>query len=402
MNNIKNQIGVGTANISENAKKYVNDVLDSGRLSYGKYLKGFEKKFAECHSMKYGVMMNSGTSALRLAIACLKEVHNWPEGSEIILPAVTFISDYNVVVDQGFKPVFVDVEVDSYNIDPKKIIEKITPNTKAIMVVHLFGQPADMDPIMDICEKNNLKLIEDSCETMFVSYKGRKVGSFGDISCFSTYMAHLLTSGVGGLALTNSEEYAVILRSLMNHGRDSVYLSIDDDKGLSKEELTSVVSRRFSFVRPGYSFRVTEMEGALALAQFEERDTILSGRAACAQYYISELSQFGHVIQLPHIQPNREHAYMMFPIVIKEGVINRKDLVMFLEQHNIETRDMLPFINQPVVVKQFGDIEHDYPVARWINSHGFYIGCHEKITQNERKYIISVFKEFFNNVNQNL
>jgi len=188
----------------------------------------------------------------------------------------------------------------------------------------------------------------------------------------------------------------------MNHGRDSVYLSIDDDKGLSKEELTSVVSRRFSFVRPGYSFRVTEMEGALALAQFEERDTILSGRAACAQYYISELSQFEHVIQLPHIQPNREHAYMMFPIVIKEGVINRKDLVMFLEQHNIETRDMLPFINQPVVVKQFGDIEHDYPVARWINSHGFYIGCHEKITQNERKYIISVFKEFFNNVNQNL
>src|SRR3989344_5459972 len=294
MDKAKKQVGVGTANISENAKKYVNDVLDSGRLSYGKYLQEFEKKFSEYHGAKYGVMMNSGTDALRLSIACLKEAHNWSQGAEIILPATTFISDYNVIVDQGLKPVFVDVESNSYNID--------------------------------------LKQIENSCETMFVSYKEKKVGSFGDISCFSTYMAHLLTSGVGGLALTNNKEYAVILRSLMNHGRDSIYISIDDDKGLSKEELQNVVLRRFSFVRPGYSARVTEMEGALALAQFEEHDKIIDGRFECAQYYISQLSEFENFIQLPHIQPNREHAYMMFPIVIKDEKIIKKDLVMFLEK----------------------------------------------------------------------
>ena len=398
MDIIKKQIGVGTANISDRAKEYVNDVLNSGRLSYGKYLRKFEEEFAKEHGKKYAVMMNSGTSALRLALACLKEACAWPEGSEIIIPAITFISDFNVVVDQGLKPVFVDVDRNSYNIDPKEIAKKITKNTKAIMVVNLFGQPADMDPIIELCNKYDLKLIEDSCETMFVLYKGKKVGSFGDISCFSTYMAHLLTSGVGGLALTDNKEYAVILRSLMNHGRDSIYLSIDDDKNLSKEALSKVVLNRFSFVRPGYSFRVTEMEGALALAQFEERQDILDGRAECARYYISQLAQFEDYIQLPHSVPDIGQAYMMFPIVIKDARISKKDLVLFLEEHNIETRDMLPLVNQPVIIKQFGNIEDQYPAAKWINNNGFYIGSHEKITQEEREYVIAVFKEFFINI----
>jgi len=398
MEKFQQQIGVGTANISEKAKKYVNEVLDSGRLSYGKYIKEFEKRFGETHGVKYAVMMNSGTSALRLALACLKEVHKWDEAAEIILPAVTFISDFNVIVDQGLKPVFADVERESYNLDPKEAAKKITANTKAIMAVNLFGQPADLGPIKEICIKHNLKLIEDSCETMFVSYGGKLVGSFGDISCFSTYMAHLLTSGVGGLALTDNEEYAVILRSMMNHGRDSIYLSIDDDKNLSQEDLTKVVSRRFSFVRPGYSFRVTEMEGALALAQLEEKDKILRGRAECALYYIEQLKPFENFIQLPRVRPEREHAYMMFPIVVKDKNIVKNDLVMFLEEHNIETRDMLPLINQPVVKKHFGEIEAQYPVAEWINKNGFYIGCHEKISAKEQAYVVSVFKEFFNNI----
>ena len=141
------------------------------------------------------------------------------------------------------------------------------------------------------------------------------------------------------------------------------------------------------------------MEGALALAQFEEHDKIIDGRFECAQYYISQLSEFENFIQLPHIQPNREHAYMMFPIVIKDEKIIKKDLVMFLEENNIETRDMLPLINQPVVIKDFGEIENEYPVSKWINNNGFYIGCHEKISQEEREYTISIFKDFFNKLN---
>jgi dTDP-4-amino-4,6-dideoxygalactose transaminase len=317
------------------------------------------------------------------------------------LPAITFISDFNVIVDQGLEPVFVDVDKNTYNIDPKEIEKKITPNTKAIMVVHLFGQPADMDPIMELATKHDLKIIEDSCETMFVSYKGKKVGSFGDISCFSTYMAHLLTSGVGGLALTNNEEYAVILRSLMNHGRDSIYLSIDDDKNLSKEDLTQVVARRFKFVRPGYSFRVTEMEGALALAQLEERDFILSGRKKCAQYYIKYLAEYEDFIQLPHKEDDRGHAYMMFPIVIKDNRIKKEELVMFLEERNIETRDMFPLLNQPVIQKYFDEIdEAAFPVSEWISRNGFYIGCHDKMTGEEMGYVVGRLKDFFDKFNK--
>lgn len=133
------------------------------------------------------------------------------------------------------KPVLVDVEPDFYGINPVLIEEKITPRTRAIIVVHLFGLPADMEPILDIAKRNNLKIIEDSCETMFASYKGRKVGSLGNIGCFSTYVAHLLITGVGGLNTTNEPAYAVKMRSLINHGRDSIYLNIDDDDNCSKQ-----------------------------------------------------------------------------------------------------------------------------------------------------------------------
>ena len=138
-----------------------------------------------------------------MAVACLKELHGWHDGDEIIVPAVTFVATANVVVDHNLKPVFVDVDPVTYNIDPAKIEKRITKKTKAIMVVHLFGQPAEMDPILKIARKYKLKIIEDSAETMFVKYKGTPVGSFGDIACFSTYVAHLIVTGVGGVVATN-------------------------------------------------------------------------------------------------------------------------------------------------------------------------------------------------------
>ena len=161
-------------------------------------------------------------------MACLKESENWKDGDEIICPALTFISTSNMILQNSLKPVFIDVDPFIYNIDYKRIEEKITKKTKAIMVVHLFGQPADMSEILMIAKKHKLKIIEDSCETMLVKYKGKSVGSFGDISCFSTYVAHLLVTGVGGLAVTNNPKYAEIMRSFANHGRDGIYISIDE------------------------------------------------------------------------------------------------------------------------------------------------------------------------------
>lgn len=393
------QLGVGGLHIGSKEKKYVMDVLNQSRLSYGPYTKKFESLFGQIHGCDYSIFVNSGTSALRLAVAALKEIHHWDNNSEIICPAVTFVASSNVIIMNGLKPVFVDVDSQIYNIDPQKIEQAITKNTKAIMVVHLFGQAADMDPIMILAKKYKLKVIEDSCETMFVKYKGNPVGSFGDVSCFSTYVAHLLVTGVGGLACTNNKKYALKIKSLANHGRDGIYLSIDDDKNLDQKKLQQVVSRRFKFVSLGYSFRATEMEAALGLAQLEKKDDNLNKRQKNAKYLISKLSIWDKYIQLPSYPKESEHAFMMFPVVIKKGSgVKKKELVMYLEKNNIETRDMLPLINQPIYKKLFGDLESKYPVAKWINNNGFYIGCHPGLTKSDLDYIIDKFNHFFLNI----
>jgi perosamine synthetase len=388
------QLGVGCLAISPQEKRYVRQVLDNNRLSYGPFSRKFEAQFARVHGCKYALMCNSGTSALRAAVACLKELEGWDAETEILVPAVTFVATSNVVIQNGLKPVFVDVHPTHYNIDPGKIEEKITPKTRAIIIAHLFGLPCDMDPILAIVRKHHLKMIEDSCETMFVRYRNKPVGSWGDIACFSTYVAHLIVTGVGGLAMTNNPDYAVVMRSLMNHGRDSIYLSIDDDQTNDPRRLSRVVQNRFKFVRLGYSFRATEMEAALGLGQLERKDQILAARQRNASYLIRHLKPLEKFLQLPSWPSHSEHAFMMFPIVARKPE-DKEKLVFFLEQNNIETRDMLPLINQPIYKKLFGDLEPQYPVATRINRQGFYIGCHQALKVRDLEYIVRKFGEFF-------
>lgn len=396
MEKISEQIGVGCLEITETERRYVNQVLDSGRISYGPFLQRFEKEFAQAHDMRFGVMVNSGTSALEMAVAALKEVYEWEDGDEVLCPAVTFVATSNVILANNLNVVFVDVDPRTYNLDPKKIEEKITPRTKAIMVVHLFGQPAAMDEIMEIAKKHNLRVIEDSCETMFARYKGVSTGSFGDIGCFSTYVAHILVTGVGGLAVTDNPQYAALLRSLANHGRDNIYISIDDDKGASGDRLKEVIARRFSFVRRGYSYRVTEMEGALGCAQLERHASMIEKRKANGAFLKEKLSAFEKDLQLPWWPDHADHVFMMFPIVIREdSSVTKQELTQFLEEHNVETREMLPLINQPYVRAVSGDLEADFPVARWINNNGFYIASHQMLTDAQKEYMIAVFQEFF-------
>ncbi|MCC2630513.1 MAG: fdtB [Candidatus Paceibacter sp.] len=394
----KENLGVGCFEVPANAKKYINQVLDTKRISYGPFIQKFEKEFSHGHQAKFGIMVNSGTSALRIAVACLKETEHWKKGDEVLVPAVTFVATSNVVIDHDLTPVFVDVDPLTYNIDPTKIEEKITPRTKCIMVVHLFGQPADMGPIMEIAKKHKLKVIEDSCETMYAKYEGKSVGSFGDIACFSTYVAHLIVTGVGGVAVTNNKKYAEILRSLANHGRDGIYISIDDDKGKKGKELNEVIARRFKFIRPGYSFRVTEMEGALGVAQLEVSAKSFVIRKKNAEYLLEKLRPLSRYIQLPWNPPFVDHVFMMFPLVIKdEAGVEKAELTSFLEEKGIETRDMLPLINQPFMIERFGLQGRDFPVADWINNYGFYIGCHQQMGQAELDYIVDCFFEFYKN-----
>ena len=397
-----NKIGVGFASVSELEEKYVLEALHSGRLSQGKYVSQFEKLFASIHSNKYGVMCNSGTSALVLALETLKECEEWTSDTEVLVPAITFIATSNAVIHTGLKPVFVDVDKFSYNINPNEIEKHITKNTKCIIPVHCFGQPCDMDSIIAIAKKHKLKIIEDCAEAHFAKYKGNVVGSFSDIMASSTYVAHTITTGVGGVVCTNNREYMEILRSLVAHGRACTCerCVASDANQVCPKRMQTEMDRRFMFVRLGYSFRVGELEGALGLAQLQRKDEIMAHRRHNAKLLTDGLSRYSNYIQLPTINKDIEHSFMMYPIVIKNtSLFSKKDLVTFLEAHNVETRPMLPLLNQPIYRKIFGNIEDDYPVAKWIDNNGFYIGCHHGMSEEDVCNVISVFNDFFRSLN---
>jgi perosamine synthetase len=391
----KTQLGVGGAIVSPLAKRYVNQVLDSGRLTYGPFLRAFEAKFAKFHNRRFAIAMNSGTSALQVAVHALKELSGWRDGDEVLVPALTFIATSNVVLQNGLRPVFVDIDPKTYHIDPAKIESKITKRTRAIMPVHVFGVSAEMKPILAIAKRYKLRVIEDSCEAVCVQHHGEPVGSQGDIACFSTYQAHTFTTGVGGLLTANDPKIAVKARSLANHGRDSIYMAMDDDRGKRGRALREIIDRRFSFVTVGYSYRLTEFEGALGLAQLMEWEKNLEARQWNAEHLIRGLKPFERFLQLPSWPPHSEHGFMMFPIVIQSYRVTKADITQWLEDWNIETRDMLPLLNQPVYRKLFGNLEPKYPVATRVRKNGFYIGCHPEITRKDLDYVLAVFREFF-------
>ena len=358
-------IALGTLQISETGKRYVNECLNNNRLSKGKYTDRFENEFSKLHGCRHGVFCNSGTSALQIALATLKEVHGYSDGDEVLVPATTFIATSNVVLQNNMVPVFVDVDPFTFNMDPNKIEEKITSRTRVIIPVHLFGLPANMEEIMVIAGKNELRVIEDSCETMFAGVHGQSVGSFGHMACFSTYVAHLIVGGVGGLVTTNSDEYATLCRSLMAHGRDSIYTSIDDDDKISKD----LIERRYKFDRIGYSYRCTEIEAAIALSELERYTENIAQRRANAARLTHLLKPFEMSLQLPVVPEGYQHSFMMFPFVCRESV-DRDSLLLYMEQKGIETRFMFPLLSQPVYQKLFPGLAKQYPVARRLEKQG--------------------------------
>jgi dTDP-4-amino-4,6-dideoxygalactose transaminase len=340
-------------------------------------------------------MLNSGTRALQVALAALKEREGWQDGDEVLVPAVTFVATSNVVLYNGMRPVFCDVEPDYFCIDPARIEERITDRTRAIMPVHIGGLPCDMDPILGLAAAHNLGMVEDSAESFGVHYKGRPVGSFGDVGCFSTYVAHVISTGVGGLCTTDDLELLTLMKSLMNHGRDAVYTRIDDDIDAARAVELEIPARRFSFIRLGHSFRATEMEAALGIAQLEELPARSARRNEVVRRLTEGLAPFEDRLQLPHARPESEHAYMFFPLVVRDPAVSRNDLVDHLEQHGIETRHLLPLINQPVYRELFGDRSGDCPVAARLNENAFYVGCQPELSDDDVDYVVACFESFF-------
>lgn len=353
---------------NKTVRKLIKEVLDSGRLTYGDKTRELEKRFAEIHGAKHAIFCSSGTAALKISLHALKDKYGWKDGAEVIIPSVTFVATMNAVLMNNLTPVLADVDIDTANINPEEIEQAITKNTVAIMPVHLLGQPADMDSIMAIAKKHGLRVVEDSCETMFVN-KLR-----GDMACFSTYVAHLMVTGVGGFILTNSNAQEQIMRSMMFHGRDTSYLNIDDKP--------RDVWKRFYFPRHGYSDRMTELEAAIGLGELDNWEEMLQKRQENAKKLVLSLD---FIFPISVLTP---HAYMFFPAYVPK----RDKLMIYLENKGIQSRTMMPLISQPIA-KPF--VKKKYPVAQYIGEKGILLPCHQYLTQNQLDYMISKIKKFY-------
>ena len=392
------KITLGTLNINQRGKQYVNDILHHNRLSYGPYTQRFEKEFAAAHQSKHGIFMNSGTSALQAALAALKEVHDYRDGDEVLVPATTFIATSNIVIQNNLKPVFVDVDPLTFNMSVIDLCAKITRRSRCIIPVHLFGLPADMEKILALARCNGLQVIEDSCETMFASQWGRSVGSFGDLACFSTYVAHLIVGGIGGIVTTSDNRLAEICRSLMAHGRDSIYTNIDADDNADDKLMKQMIERRYRFERVGYSYRATELEAAIALSELAVADKNIETRQHNA-YTLTELLR-DIPLQLPFVPSDRTHSFMMYPMVMPHG--KRDHLLMYLEKRGIETRYMFPLLSQPIYQKLFHGLDDTCPVSKMLAQRGFFIGMHQGLTLDDIEYISKVLHEYFLDKRTNL
>lgn len=373
---------------TEKQIKDVNKVLKTGRLTYGPFTQKFEEIFAKEHNFKYAIFTNSGTSALQVAWDYLKEINKWPDFSEVLMPAVTFVATANVLIQNRLTPVLVDIDPKTFNIDIKLIENRITAKTVAICPVDLLGRPVDISAIRKLAKKYKLLIVEDSCETMFVTHpNGNPVGSGADIAVYSSYLAHIISTGVGGFLCTNNKKWSDEMRSMIWHGRDNYYLSIDDNKKNKKRLLKS----RFLFNRAGYSYRLTEMEAAVGIDEVERADEIILTRMANAHQLELYLREFQDKIILP-VDIYADNAWMFFPIICREGV-SRDDLCLYLEEHGIQTRYIMPLTYQPVYKGRWK--EEDYPVADWVNKNGFLVGIHHFLMKADLKYIAKCFKEYF-------
>lgn len=385
-----NQVGVGTFEANPSMYELVKTVLDTGRISYGPMSRALEKEFAKIHGCHFAVLSNSGTSSLQVAVQALKEMHGWQDGDEIITQSVTFVATVNVILHNRMKPVLVDID-EQYGLNPDLLEAAITPKTRAIIPVHLFGQPCDMTRIQEIADRHRLKIIEDSCETMFVDHNGVMAGAWGDVGCFSMYVAHLLTAGVGGLGTTNNPDVAAKMRSLVNHGRDGIYISIDDDDKLTAGELQEVITRRFAFESIGHSYRITELEAAVALSQLGDWPYMVAARQDNAAYLTARLSGLGERIVLPTVRPHTASAWMMYPIVAPSA--DKWALCTHLESCGVETREMLRLTDQPVYRGLWNP--QDYPMAEWVNQYGFYVGCHQGLKTADLDQIVESVYEYW-------
>ncbi|NOR57104.1 MAG: aminotransferase class I/II-fold pyridoxal phosphate-dependent enzyme [Sulfurimonas sp.] len=352
---------VAIPNLNGNEFKYLTDAFMSTWISSsGEYINRFETSFSRYSDCTYGIAVSNGTAALHLALVAL----NIGEGDEVIIPDLTFAATINTVLHARATPVIVDVEEDSWCIDPDEIEKAITSNTKAIIPVHLYGQACDMNAIMKIAKKYNLKVIEDCAEAHGAMYNGQKVGSFGDVGCFSFYGNKVITTGEGGMCTTNSLELDEKMRILRDHG-------------MSK-------TKRYWHDIVGYNYRLTNLQAAIGLAQLERIEDIHQNRRKYENIYKDILDSDNFIFQKDLL--NRKRITWLVSILIDED-INKDKFMDVLKENGIDARPFFYPLSDMDIYKSYAKV--DTPVTKMLSKRGFNLPTYESLKSlDEIKKII--------------
>jgi len=366
------EIPLARPDITEREIEAVVEVLRTPNLSLGPKLKEFEEKMAEYAGVRHAVAVNSGTSALHLIIKAL----GIGEGDEVITTPFSFIASANCILFERARPVFVDIDPKTLNIDASKIEEAITPRTKAILAVDVFGHPAEWEELERIAQRHKLKLIEDAAEAIGAEYKGRRAGSFGDAAVFAFYPNKQITTGEGGVVLTNNSEIAGLCCSLRNQGRG------EGDEWLEHKRL-------------GYNYRISDINCALGLAQLERIDEILSRRERVAHMYGERLSGLEEV-KTPYVAPHVRLSWFVYVVRLADSFTraDRDRILEGLRERGIGCgKYFSPIHLQPFYRELLGHRPGDFPVAEAVADRTIALPFHSRLTEEEVDYVVSKLKD---------
>ena len=365
----KMEVPVNEPVISEEAKRNVAEALATGWLSSaGPFVTRFEENFATFLGVKHAVAVSSGTAALHVALLAL----GIGAGDEVIVPAFSMGACFLSVLHAGAKPVFVDCEPETYNIDTNKIEEKITPKTKAIMAVHTYGHACDMDVIRTVAKKHKLFVIEDAAEAHGATYKGKKCGSLGDVGCFSFYANKIITTGEGGMIVTNNPSLA--------------------HEAAKLKDLYHSDKKRFIHEKVGYNYRLTNLQAAVGLGELEHIDEYLEKKVAMAKRYSEALKKIPG-IKIPTTLAGIKNVFWVYAVLIdpKKFSVNRDTFKKLLQDEGIGTRDFFyPPEEQPVLKNIIG--KETFPNAAYAGHTGLYLPSGLAITEAQIDYVIEKIK----------